>query len=117
MGRHPARPAARTLRAVRETDERLGEVLAAMVCLRNPELIVIGGTFAILQDDLLAGIRSVVHECAFAEAACRIRVETTSRNADLGLLRPATLLSNGRCLRRGSDPGRRWKVIASLSVT
>ncbi|MFD4501517.1 ROK family protein [Streptomyces sp. NPDC058457] len=74
------------LRAVREAGERIGEVLAAMVCFHNPELIVIGGAFAILQDDLLAGIRSVVYERALAQATRRIRIETTTRNADLGML-------------------------------
>ncbi|AGP59163.1 ROK family transcriptional regulator [Streptomyces rapamycinicus] len=76
----------RALRAVREAGKRLGEVLAIMVCFHNPELIVIGGAFAALQDDLLAGIRSVVYERALAQATHRIRIETTSLNADLGLL-------------------------------
>ncbi|MFI0820839.1 ROK family protein [Streptomyces sp. NPDC021098] len=76
----------RALRAVREAGERLGEVLAAMVCFHNPDLIVVGGAFAILQDDLLAGIRSVVYERALAQATRRISIETTTRNADLGLL-------------------------------
>ncbi|MFI0777422.1 ROK family protein [Streptomyces sp. NPDC021212] len=58
----------RALRAVREAGEGLGEVLAAMVCFHNPDLIVVGGAFAILQDDLLAGIRSVVYERALAQA-------------------------------------------------
>lgn len=40
-----------------------------------------------LQDDLPASIRSVVYEHALAEATRRIRIETTSRNADLELLR------------------------------
>lgn len=73
------------LRAVRELGERLGEVLAAIVCFHNPELIVIGGAFAALQDDLLAGIRSVVYERALPQATRHIGIETTTFNADLGL--------------------------------
>ncbi|MFC9454481.1 ROK family protein [Streptomyces sp. NPDC056983] len=74
------------LRAVREAGERLGEVLAIMVCFLNPELIVIGGAFAVLQDDLLAGVRSVVYERALAQSTRGIRIETTTLSADLGLL-------------------------------
>ncbi|MFF3376658.1 ROK family protein [Streptomyces sp. NPDC002680] len=76
----------RALRAVREAGERLGEVLAIVVCFHNPELIVIGGSFAALEEDLLAGVRSVVYERALAQATHRIRIETTTLNADLGLL-------------------------------
>ncbi|MFF1568048.1 ROK family protein [Streptomyces sp. NPDC058293] len=74
------------LRAVRESAERLGEVLAALVCFANPNAIVIGGALAVLGDDLLAGIRAVVYERALPQSTRRLAIETGALGPEAGLL-------------------------------
>ena len=50
------------VRAVRTAGRRIGEVLASLVNFYNPNVIVIGGDLAEVQDQLLAGIREVVYQ-------------------------------------------------------
>ncbi|WLP57082.1 ROK family protein [Agrobacterium fabrum] len=47
---------------VREFGRILGEVMTSLVSILNPQMIVIGGTLAIANDHLLAGIRELVYK-------------------------------------------------------
>ncbi len=47
---------------VRESGRILGEVMTSLVSILNPQMIVIGGTLAIVNDHLLAGIRELVYK-------------------------------------------------------
>jgi predicted NBD/HSP70 family sugar kinase len=78
---------ARALRLVRVAGQRIGEVLATLVSFYNPSRIILGGALAVLQDNLLAGIRAVVYERALPLATRDLTIETTAfghRSAVLG---------------------------------
>jgi predicted NBD/HSP70 family sugar kinase len=78
---------ARALRLVRVAGQRIGEVLATLVSFYNPSRIILGGALAVLQDNLLAGIRAVVYERALPLATRDLTIETTPfghRSAVLG---------------------------------
>ncbi|MHA7262802.1 ROK family transcriptional regulator [Arthrobacter sp. TMN-37] len=73
-------------RAVREASESIGRVLATIVSFYNPNAIVVGGPFAELNEELLAGIRSAVYHRALPLATRSLRVESSSRAGTVGVL-------------------------------
>jgi predicted NBD/HSP70 family sugar kinase len=91
---------ARALRLVHVAGQRIGEVLASLVTFYNPRRIIVGGALAVLQDTLLSGMRSVIHEQAPSFATRRLTIETTAcghRSAVLG----ATILGAHGALSAG----------------
>jgi predicted NBD/HSP70 family sugar kinase len=61
-------------RAVRTAGRRIGEVLAGLVNFHNPNVIVIGGDLAEVQDQLLAGIREVVYQRSLPLATRHLQI-------------------------------------------
>ncbi|MBJ2121902.1 ROK family transcriptional regulator [Arthrobacter sp. MSA 4-2] len=72
-------------RAVREASESIGRVLATLVSFYNPNAIVVGGPFAELNEELLAGIRSAIYHRALPLATRSLRVESSSRAETVGV--------------------------------
>jgi predicted NBD/HSP70 family sugar kinase len=71
---------------VRRAGEHIGSVLATLVNFYNPETIIIGGSLAALNDDLLAPIRGVVYQRATTLATRRFRLEITTLGWQAGVL-------------------------------
>lgn len=71
---------------VRRAGEHIGSVLATLVNFYNPETIIIGGSLAALNDDLLAPIRGVVYQRATTLATRRFRLEITALGWQAGVL-------------------------------
>jgi predicted NBD/HSP70 family sugar kinase len=71
-------------RAVRVASERIGEVLAGVVNFYNPALIVIGGSFAQLDELLLTGVRCGIDQRALPLAAGSLVIETSRLGYDAG---------------------------------
>ncbi|MFN2496382.1 MAG: ROK family protein [Pseudonocardiaceae bacterium] len=76
----------RSLAAVRTAARHIGEVLAALVSFANPEVIIIGGSLAQLDETLLAGIRSVIYERALPLATRSLRIETSTLGEEAGTI-------------------------------
>ena len=72
---------ARAVHAVRQAGRHIGEALATVVNVVNPQVIVIGGDLAEAREHLLAGIREVVYRRSTALATEQLRI-TVSRLAD-----------------------------------
>jgi predicted NBD/HSP70 family sugar kinase len=85
----------RAVRYVRIAGERIGEVLASLVNFYNPTEIVIGGSLAVLHDDLLAGIRGVIYQRALPLATRRLKIETSPLGQRPGILGGIMLAAQG----------------------
>jgi predicted NBD/HSP70 family sugar kinase len=64
-------------RAVTVAAAHIGEVLAGVVSFYNPTTVVVTGELAELQEELLAGIRSVVYGTALPLATRSVRIEAS----------------------------------------
>ncbi len=74
----------RSLTEVRIAARHIGEVLAALVSFANPEVILVGGSLAQLDETLLAGIRSGIYERALPLATRSLRIETSTLGEEAG---------------------------------
>ncbi len=95
-------------RAVREAAESIGRVLATIVSFYNPDAIVVGGPFAELNEELLAGIRSAIYRRALPLATRSLRVESSS-HADTVGVRGAEVLA----LQHALSPGGLGHLLAA----
>jgi predicted NBD/HSP70 family sugar kinase len=91
--------------AVRLASQHIGEVLAGVVSFHNPQIIVVGGAMARLEEDLLAGMRSVVYRRALPLATCSLRIETSQLRQSAGVVGAAVLARNAVLSPAGID---RW---------
>jgi predicted NBD/HSP70 family sugar kinase len=69
------------VRLVRQSGRVLGDVLAGLVNAFNPSVIVIGGDIAQAHEQLFAGVREVVYQCATPLATRHLQI-TPSALAD-----------------------------------
>lgn len=74
----------RASQEVRTAAQHIGEVLATIVSFANPEVIVLGGSLAQLNETLLAGIRSGIYNRALPLATRSLRIETSQLNDEAG---------------------------------
>jgi len=72
----------------------MGIALANLVNTFNPELIVLGGTFAQGQDLLLPVVEATMRQRAFANLGERVRLQTTSFGQQAGAVGAAALALN-----------------------
>lgn len=92
------------LRFWRETGEILGDFLAGICNLLNPEIIVIGGGVAEAGPFLFGPAREALKRNAFPEAARSVRIVKARFGPDAGLIGAATLaFYKGR---EGGDGGK-----------
>jgi predicted NBD/HSP70 family sugar kinase len=73
-------------RALNVAVRRIGDVLAGVVSFYNPRLIVLGGEFIELQDDLVAGIRGAIYRRALPLATRSVRIELSLAGQRAGVL-------------------------------
>jgi len=76
----------RVVAEVRIAARHVGIVLAALVSFANPEIIIIGGSLAQLDETLLAGIRAVVYERALPLATRSLHIETSTLGEEAGTI-------------------------------
>ena len=69
----------------------MGLALANLVDILNPELIIMGGIFALGQDLLLPGVRETMRQCAFAHLGDKVRLETPTFYEHAGVIGAAAL--------------------------
>lgn len=97
------------LRVIRESGERIGEVLAALVNFYNPEMIVIGGGVSNLGDLLLSSIRQTILGRSLPLATRNLQIVFSSIGGQAGMLGGISLALdyafNAELL--GTAPGRR----------
>lgn len=77
---------------VRESGRILGEVMTSLVSILNPETIVIGGTLAILDDHLLAGVRELVYKRSLPLATRELDIVISPPDPDAGIVGAAFLV-------------------------
>lgn len=80
------------VRLVRQAGRRLGEVLAGVVNLLNPEVIVLGGLLGRAHDHLVAGVREVVFQRSIPLATRQLRVVGNRSGEEAGLHGAATMV-------------------------
>ena len=71
------------VRLTRDAGRRIGEVLAAVVSLLNPDVVLIGGSLA--SAPLLAGIRETLYRLTLARATRRMTLQTGSLGDDAAI--------------------------------
>ena len=71
--------------SVRLAAQYIGEAIANLVHVLNPQRIVVGGTLAIAQDELLATIRSIVYQQALPISTRELMLVGPALGADSGL--------------------------------
>jgi predicted NBD/HSP70 family sugar kinase len=71
-------------RLTQEAGRRIGEVMATMVCLLNPEVVLIGGALA--SAPLLAGIRETLYRLALPRATRHLTLELGSLGDDAAVV-------------------------------
>lgn len=79
------------VRLVRETGQRVGEVVAEIVSLLNPSRVVLGGGLVGDSDHLLASVREVVYRTSHPLATGNLRIETSVLGDTAGLWGAAEL--------------------------
>jgi predicted NBD/HSP70 family sugar kinase len=84
----------RARRAVHDAANHIGEVLAGVVSFYNPTMVIVGGEFSELQEELLAGIRSVVYRRALPIATKSVAIEASIAGADAGAIGATVLLQD-----------------------
>ncbi|AYM09325.1 ROK family protein (plasmid) [Agrobacterium radiobacter] len=77
---------------VRESGRILGEVMTSLVSILNPQMIVIGGTLAIVNDHLLAGIRELVYKRSLPLATRELELVISPPDPDAGVMGAAILV-------------------------
>ena len=77
---------------VRESGRILGEVMTSLVSILNPQTIVIGGTLAIANDHLLAGIRELVYKRSLPLATRELELVISPPDPDAGIIGAAILV-------------------------
>lgn len=77
---------------VRESGRILGEVMTSLVSILNPQMIVIGGTLAIADDHLLAGIRELVYKRSLPLATRELELVISPPDPDAGIIGAAILV-------------------------
>lgn len=78
----------------RHAGREVGEVLAGMVNLLNPEIIVIGGSIARAAEHLLEGIREVVYRRSIPLATQHLDIVQSRAGATAGVVGAAKMVSN-----------------------
>jgi predicted NBD/HSP70 family sugar kinase len=73
----------------------MGVALANVVDILNPELIIMGGIFALGQDLLLPGVSETMRQCAFAHLGDKVRLETPTFYQHAGVIGAAALALDG----------------------
>jgi len=76
---------------VREAGRVLGEVAADVVSILNPSVIVIGGTLAVAEEHLLAGVREMVYQRCLPLATHALQIAVARSDPRTGLLLGASL--------------------------
>jgi predicted NBD/HSP70 family sugar kinase len=79
--------------AVREAGRLLGQVLASTVNLLNPSTILVGGSIAMADDHLLAGLREVVFRRATSLSTSELRLATCALGDDAGVIGAAAMVA------------------------
>lgn len=77
--------------AVRSAAREIGEVVATIVSFYNPMCIAIGGIFALLSEDVLSDIRSVVYGRALPLTTHALRIERSKLGERAGLIGAALM--------------------------
>ncbi|MDH0616257.1 MULTISPECIES: ROK family transcriptional regulator [unclassified Agrobacterium] len=77
---------------VRESGRILGEVMTSLVSILNPQMIVIGGTLAVVNDHLLAGIRELVYKRSLPLATRELELVISPPDPDAGIMGAAILV-------------------------
>ena len=80
--------------AVRQAGREIGEVLAACVCMLNPNMIVVGGSLSDAGEHLLAGIREVVYSHSLPLASRHLRVVATKTKGQAGIFGASSLATD-----------------------
>lgn len=81
-------------RAVREAGRAIGQVLAAVVCMLNPGIIVLGGEIAQVGEPLLAGIREVVYQRSQPLATKQLRIVAAEKIELAGVIGASRLVQD-----------------------
>ena len=79
-------------RAVADAGAQIGEAVAAVVNVLNPELLVFGGDLAGAGDTLLDAVRAAIERSAVAPAASAVRVVAGTLGERAEVLGAAALL-------------------------
>jgi predicted NBD/HSP70 family sugar kinase len=77
-------------RLTQEAGRRIGEVMATVVCLLNPEIVLIGGALA--SAPLLAGIRETLYKLSLPRATRHLTLQLGALGEDAAIVGLARLL-------------------------
>lgn len=78
------------VRLARAAGQRLGEVLATVICLLNPEVLVIAGELA--EPQLVNGIRETLYRQALPRATRHLQVTLSQLREDAGIVGTAAMV-------------------------
>ncbi|HTK08747.1 MAG TPA: ROK family protein [Ktedonobacteraceae bacterium] len=102
VGKAAARGDACAIAIIREAAKLIGEALAILVSLLNPDMIVIGGGVARIGNILLAEIRSVIYQRSLPLATRHISIVPTKLDHVVGVIGANALAMEG-LLEKGMD--------------
>jgi predicted NBD/HSP70 family sugar kinase len=78
--------------ATRDAGRRLGEVLATVISLLNPEVVVIGGDLAYTHQHFITGVRGALYERLLPRSTRRLHVDVSRTGERAGVLGAASLV-------------------------
>lgn len=78
--------------AIRQAGRTIGEVLATCVSLLNPSVIVIGGSLALTEGNLIAGVREVVYGRSLPLATGALQIVPAATGEQAGVIGAATMV-------------------------
>ncbi|AKU15275.1 ROK family transcriptional regulator [Luteipulveratus mongoliensis] len=79
------------VQVVRQAGRDLGEVVATLVNLINPSVVVIGGSLAVADEQLIAGIREIVYQRSLPLATQHLRIVPSVAGERAGVLGAAAM--------------------------
>lgn len=88
-------------RALRQAGRELGEVLAPLLAVVNPEVLVLGGSLVTVGEELLTGMRETLYARAQPHLTTGLRTATVQEH-DTAALRGAAAVGLADLLRRAS---------------
>ena len=97
-------------RLTQQAGRRIGEVMATVVCLLNPEVVLIGGALA--SAPLLAGIRETLYKLSLPRATRHLTLQLGALGEDAAIAGLDPAARRPRVLRRGRQrPAARLSVV------
>jgi predicted NBD/HSP70 family sugar kinase len=79
---------------VKNSGQKIGEVISRLVNFYNPSLIIIGGGVAKIGNHLISAIKEEILRCSTSLAIQDLKIELSQKNEEVGVIGAAAMAVN-----------------------